>query len=276
MSVLFSVPVPTRKKRLYLVLGTRIVFFAVAAEWCYRGYMHRVPAIAVLLAAAAFPPRLAGQMRAMQRPTGAVQVSVSRLRVRPPSGGFGVMSSRSFGRRASFVRPVAFRHDLRFSIFFGNSCFTNPFFDPFFCQQFFFRNRFLFAQPVFLPYSVYSAPYSQVAEQTPTTVMDRGSDLAREIERLTNEVELMREEQVSREQVRQVAPQARPSVEEKAPTTILVFRDGHRSEIQNYAVVGQTLWLFTEQRARKIPVSDLDVETTKKVNADRGVEFRLP
>ena len=238
--------------------------------------MYRVPATAVLLAAAAFPPGLVGQMRAMQRPAGPVQVNVQRFRVPPPSAGFGVMSPRSFGRRASFVGQVAFRHNLRFSIFFGNTCFTNPFFDPFFCRQFFFRNRFLFAQPVFLPYPVYTAPYSQVAEQTPTTVMDRASDLAREVDRLANEVELMREEQVSREQARQVAPQARPSVEEKAPTTILVFRDGHRSEVQNYAVVGQTIWLFTEQRARKIPVSDLDVETTKKVNADRGVEFPLP
>ena len=56
---------------------------------------------------------------------------------------------------------------------------------------------------------------------------------------------------------------------------ILVFRDGHRNQIQNYAVVGQTLWVFTEQRAQKIPISDLDLEATKKMNADRSVEFRL-
>ena len=84
------------------------------------------------------------------------------------------MSPRPFGRRAVFVGPVGFRHNLRFSIFFGNSCFTSSFFDPFFCQQFFFRNRFLFAQPVFLPYPVYTAPYYQVAEQTPSTVAYQG------------------------------------------------------------------------------------------------------
>jgi hypothetical protein len=59
-------------------------------------------------------------------------------------------------------------------------------------------------------------------------------------------------------------------------TTILVFRDGRRSEIQNYAIVGQTLWMLTEQRARKVSMSDLDVEATRKLNADRGVEFRTP
>jgi len=237
--------------------------------------MYRVPAIAVLLAAAAFPPSLEGQMRAIQRPR--IQVNVGpRFRLPPPSGGFGVMSPRSFGRRALFVGPVAFRHNLRFNIFFGNSCFTSPFFDPFFCQQFFFRNRFLFAQPVFLPYPVYTAPYYPVAEQTPSTVAYQGGDLSRQVERLTDEVERLREEQASREQERQAALQPRPSVEDKAAPTILVFRDGRRSEVKNFAIVGQTLWVFTEQRARKIPVSDLNVEATKEVNAGRGVDFRLP
>ena len=96
------------------------------------------------------------------------------------------------------------------------------------------------------------------------------------MERLTDEVEGLREEQASREQARQAALQPRPSVEDKAARTILVFRDGRRSEVKNFAIVGQTLWVFTEQRARKISVSDLNVEATKEVNAGRGVDFRLP
>jgi len=129
---------------------------------------------------------------------------------------------------------------------------------------------------VFLPYPVYTAPYYQVAEQTPSTVAYQGGDLSRQVERLTDEVERLREEQASREQERQAALQPRPSVEDKAAPTILVFRDGRRSEVKNFAIVGQTLWVFTEQRARKIPVSDLNVEATKEVNAGRGVDFRLP
>ena len=77
------------------------------------------------------------------------------------------------------------------------------------------------------------------------------------------------------QQARQVPPQPSPLIEENTPT-ILVFRDGHRSEVRNYAIVGKTLWVFTEQRARRIAVSDLDVEATKKVNGEHGVEFRLP
>ena len=98
---------------------------------------------------------------------------------------------------------------------------------------------------------------------------------AGELERLTDEVERLREEHTAREQAR-LTPPRRPSAEENVPSTILVFRDGHRSEVSNYAIVGQTLWVFTQQRARKIPVSDLDVEATKKVNAGRGVEVPLP
>ncbi len=185
------------------------------------------------------------------------------------------MRPRPFGRRALFVRPVAFRHNLRFNNFFGNSCFTSPFFDPFFCQQFFFRNRFLFAQPLFLPYPVSTAPTYQI-EQAPSSVAYQERDLPRQVERLTDEVERLREEQASREQARQAVLQPRPAVEDKAATTILVFRDGRRSEVQNFAIVGPTLWVFTEQRARKVPVSDLDVEATKEVNAGRGIDFRLP
>lgn len=60
------------------------------------------------------------------------------------------------------------------------------------------------------------------------------------------------------------------------PPTILVFRDQHKQEIQNYAIVGQTLWSFAPQRTQKIPLADLDLVATAKVNDDRGVTFRLP
>ncbi len=60
------------------------------------------------------------------------------------------------------------------------------------------------------------------------------------------------------------------------PPTVLVFRDQHQQEIQNYAIVGQTLWKFAPQRTQKIPLADLDLAATQKANDDRGVTFRLP
>ena len=60
------------------------------------------------------------------------------------------------------------------------------------------------------------------------------------------------------------------------PNTVLVFRDQHQREIQNYAIVGSMLWNFTPQRTEKIPIADLDVPATTKANDDRGIDFKLP
>jgi hypothetical protein len=57
---------------------------------------------------------------------------------------------------------------------------------------------------------------------------------------------------------------------------LLVFRDKHTQEVQNYAIVGGTLWIFSEQRATKLPLSWLDIEATTQANDDRGVNFQLP
>jgi hypothetical protein len=66
------------------------------------------------------------------------------------------------------------------------------------------------------------------------------------------------------------------SVSPIAPPTVLVFRDQHKQEIRNYAIVGQTLWNFSPQRTEKIPISDLDLIATTKANDDRGLSFRVP
>jgi hypothetical protein len=60
------------------------------------------------------------------------------------------------------------------------------------------------------------------------------------------------------------------------PDTVLVFRDQHKQEVRNYAIVGQTLWNFAPQRTKKIPLADLDLPATIKANDDQGVTFRVP
>jgi hypothetical protein len=59
------------------------------------------------------------------------------------------------------------------------------------------------------------------------------------------------------------------------PTT-LVFKDGHKLEVENYAIIGQTLFDMTPGHARKVPLADLDLEATRRVNDERGVTFALP
>jgi hypothetical protein len=60
------------------------------------------------------------------------------------------------------------------------------------------------------------------------------------------------------------------------PATVLVFRDQHTKEIQNYAIVGQTLWNFAPQHTEKIPLSELDLPATTQANDERGVTFKVP
>jgi len=70
--------------------------------------------------------------------------------------------------------------------------------------------------------------------------------------------------------------QAPPAPAQEQDPTVLVFRDGHRQEIRNYAIVGQMLWDFGAKGTHKIPLSDLDLDTTRKLNDERGVDFVLP
>jgi len=69
-------------------------------------------------------------------------------------------------------------------------------------------------------------------------------------------------------------PPAEPEVEQTP--TLLVFKDGHRLELQNYAIVGDTLYNLSGGGRHRIALSDLDLKTTVRENDDRGVDFRLP
>lgn len=60
------------------------------------------------------------------------------------------------------------------------------------------------------------------------------------------------------------------------PLTVLVFKDGHKLEVGNYAIVGTTLFDLTSGHPRKIALADLDLDATQKQNDDRGVVFQLP
>ena len=70
-------------------------------------------------------------------------------------------------------------------------------------------------------------------------------------------------------------PASAPSDDPRDPTT-LVFKDGHQLEVENYAIVGQTLFDLTPGHARKVPLSELDLPATRKQNEDQGIVFQLP
>jgi hypothetical protein len=74
----------------------------------------------------------------------------------------------------------------------------------------------------------------------------------------------------------QEAPPDPPEPVVAQPKTVLVFKDGHRSEVVNYAIVGDTLFDFSGDRMHKILIADLDISATTKANDASGVEFKLP
>ena len=68
----------------------------------------------------------------------------------------------------------------------------------------------------------------------------------------------------------------------KLPATILIFRDGHREQVADYAIVGPIMYAHRagEQAIgggfNNIQISALDVSATKNANRENGVSFVLP
>jgi len=75
---------------------------------------------------------------------------------------------------------------------------------------------------------------------------------------------------------REQQTQAPPEPVAAEPSTVLVYKDGHEVQIENYAIVGATLYDLTDGRSKKVQLADLDLAATVKENDDRGVEFQLP
>jgi hypothetical protein len=63
---------------------------------------------------------------------------------------------------------------------------------------------------------------------------------------------------------------------EDQPQTTLVFKDGQRLDVENYAIVGSTLYDLTPGHRRKVALAELDLAATAKENDDRGINFQLP
>jgi hypothetical protein len=64
---------------------------------------------------------------------------------------------------------------------------------------------------------------------------------------------------------------------EELPVTTLVYRDGHKSEVRNYAIVGSNLIdLSHSPLMKRIPLSSLDLDATRHENEENGVDFHLP
>jgi len=72
------------------------------------------------------------------------------------------------------------------------------------------------------------------------------------------------------------APDLNSDAQPPPAPTVLIFKDGHQLEIDNYAIVGQTLYDLTPGHSRKVALVDLNLPATQKQNDDRGITFDLP
>src|SRR5438094_4548417 len=94
------------------------------------------------------------------------------------------------------------------------------------------------------PYSPYvGSAYSEPAYVPPAAdapvVNQREVDLAYQVDRLSEEIEQLRQQQNLRSSP-PLPRQTQAATDRSRIPTVLVFRDGHRVEIQDYAIVGQT------------------------------------
>jgi hypothetical protein len=109
---------------------------------------------------------------------------------------------------------------------------------------------------------------------------DRELALASEMDALSIEEQRLREQEERDGDQDSYIRRPQPRAEEKSdagPETALVFRDQHVEEIRNYAISGGTLWVLNDHQAgKKIPLTQLDLAATAKMNDERGVDFQVP
>jgi hypothetical protein len=171
-------------------------------------------------------------------------------------GGFG--GSRFSPGRGAFVtrgRPFFFRGRSAFigGPFFGGSFYWGPdYYNPYYGYP------YAYSAPVAAPPTYYSDQY------------DDHSDLRRDIDELNGKIDHLQRD------VERGVPRPPARQEAVRQFTMLVFKDKHKEEVQNYAVVGGTLWILDEKKASKVPLEDLDLDATTRLNDERGVEFEVP
>ena len=198
------------------------------------------------------------------------------------SSGSSFRGSAPFRSGVRFGSSFSFGHNPRFNVFFGSRAFHRP---HRFVYPYSYGYSYVYPYVVYpmYPLSYYDA-YDYVE---PPAQPSYAYDYATGEGNYPAEVglnEQMRQQRVGIYAHPKAAtpesamqPATTPAAPNREmPATVLIYRDGRSSEVHNYAIVGQTLWTFNERVATKIPLSSLDVDATRKANAERGMDFVVP
>ena len=76
-------------------------------------------------------------------------------------------------------------------------------------------------------------------------------------------------------------PATQPPPQSELPPTVLVFRDGHREQVPEYAIIGSTIYASGDywqsgHWTKNIQLSSVNIPATITANHDNGVKFVLP
>lgn len=202
------------------------------------------------------------------------------------SFGRGFSSSRNFGfsggfNRGGFVRGGFGRGGFGFNrggfgFARGSQFFVSRGRPFFFGGSPFFIGGSYYWGPDYYPYYGYPYAYSAPVVAAPPSYYYRDDDndhgdLRRDIDELNGKIDHLQKDVEARTYV----PRPPSRQEAVRQSTMLVFKDKHTEEVQNYAVVGGTLWILDEKKASKVALEDLDLDATTRLNDERGVEFEV-
>jgi hypothetical protein len=145
--------------------------------------------------------------------------------------------------------------------------------------------------PYYYAYPYYAYPYGQ------PYYVDRGSDyqddrVSRQLDDLRSDVRDLKDEnerlrydlsrqrnseshQSEAEPSMRARPESYANRPQAEPPTVIILNDGRRFETRSYAVADGTLWILSPDRAQKVPLAQIDVEKSRRVNAGRGVDFQI-
>jgi hypothetical protein len=154
-------------------------------------------------------------------------------------------------------QPFGFRHR-------RNSGFANPFFGNIVAVP--------YAYPVYMTDTGVDDSMEEEDYRGGPTIFDRrgsGDEYRRP---------RARDEEDYRARSREIPADQQAVAEKPAqlPSTVLVYKDGHQTEVVNYAIVGEMLYELSDGRAKKVALAELDLSATEKQNDERGVDFRVP
>ena len=243
--------------------------------------MRRASAVVVLLAGLCLPPVVQAQSRGGSRSfagrSGGMARGFSGFRQAPaPFRGGGFSGFR--GTPAPFGRG-GFRSPLSRPSSFGRRRGPARGFLPGRRSVLGWRS---FAYPTYFPTYGYGGPLSYAGfpsdygapEESEAVAPQQDDALAGQVQQLSDEVAQLRDQQGSGWTEPAPAPYA--PAEEDSVSAVLVYRDGHQIEARNYAVYGQSVWVFGNGTTHKVALADLNLQATRKLNDERGDGLVLP